>query len=212
MQQQDIINVIKPSWTDTGTSVVAAQVLARGSRARGTIDLTSKKGGYLYVRIGRGGTTALSAGIDVLIRRTVSAGTIIHPGASIPLLGQSAAAVAPTVSGSDVAAGDTEVHLSAITSLAVGDFVCIQDSGGGVTRLEWGRIAKLSVASGTGVTLDSPVQYAHTTGQADTVTNKADCFAPVWLEGGCVWEVIFDYSAQSTGESITIQALAQVQG
>jgi hypothetical protein len=206
-------NVVTASFTDN-VSVVAAAVLARGSTARGTLDLRAKFGAYLFIKIGRGGTTALTNGVDVLLRRMLNngaAGTVggVHP-AGIPLLSSTVACNGnTTIAGTNVAAGDVEIHTAAVTNFAAGDLICIQDAGGGVTRLEWARVSKLTVASGTGLTLDSPVLFAHTTAQADTVRNKADVFAPVWLAGGSLYEVIFDYGDDAAGESVTVSALAQ---
>jgi hypothetical protein len=93
------------------------------------------------------------------------------------------------------------------TSLAAGDIICIQDSGGGVTRLEWARISKIS---GSVLTLDAPLQFAHTLAQADTVRNKSDVFEPIWVDGGSLYSVIFDYGDDAAGDSVTIQAMAQI--
>ncbi len=200
-----------PSWTDS-VSIIAAAVLARGSTSRGTLDLRAKHGARIFAKIGRGGTAALTTGVNFLCRPILNDDTAIaghiHP-ENINLVGGTVAANSTTVSGTNVAAGDVEIHTAAVTGLAVADDVCIQDSGGGVTRLEWGRIAKLTVASGTGITLDRPCAFAHTTAQADTVRQKSDIFVPFWIDGGALYECIFDYSSQSTGDSITIHCMAQ---
>lgn len=206
-------NTVTVSFTDN-VSVVAAQVVAKGATARGTLDLRSKFGAYLFAKIGRGGTTALTNGIDVLIRRMLAAGAAgtvggVHP-FQMDLLSSIAACNGnTTISGTNVAAGDVEIHTAAVTNFVAGDLICIQDAGGGVTRLEWARVSKLTVASGTGLTLDSPVLFAHTTAQADTVRNMADVFVPIWLDGGSLWEVIFDYGDDAAGDSATVQAMAQ---
>lgn len=201
---------ITPSFTDTPVSVLAATVLARGSTARGTWDGRTKFGAYLFLKIGRGGTAALTNGIDVLVRRVLNNDTAgagnVHPAGMPALLSTTVAASATTVS-ADSASGQATLNVALITGFAAGDILCIQDSGGGVTRLEWHRVSKTA----TGIlTLDRALQFTHTAAQADTVRNKADVFAPIWIPGGSLYEVIFDYGDDAAGDSATVQALAQV--
>lgn len=193
-------------WTDN-VSVIAAQVLARGSSVRATLDLSAKEKACLHASLGRGGTAALTNGVDLLIRPMVNGSTIRR--ALTPWSTSQTAAAASTTVGADSNSGQNELKLAAIAGLAAGDILCIQDAGGGVTRLEWGRISKLTVASGTGVTLDAPLQYSHTAAQADTVRNKADDWAEMWLRGGAIYEVIFDYGDDAAGDSATVRCLAQ---
>ena len=162
----------------------------------------------VFCKVGRGGTTALSDGITVLIRRVINndgatAGAV-HPN-NITLTGGTAAASSSTIN-SDSNSGQNDVNISSISGFSVGDFICIQDSGGGVTRLEWHRVAKTA----TGIlTVDRPLSFTHTSVQADTVRSKADVFVPQFIDGGSLYEVIFDYANDSTGDTITISALAQ---
>lgn len=203
---------VNPVFTDA-VSVVAAQVLARGSTVRNTIDLRQEFGAYLFVKIGRGGTTALTNGVDVLIRRLLnndgaSAGAA-HPAGTPALLSSTTAATSTTVD-ADSNSGQATLNVASTTGFAAGDIICIQDSGGGVTRLEWQRISKITnPGAGGELVLDRNLTFTHTGAQADTVRSKADVFAPVWLPGGALWEVVFDYGDDSAGESVTVQALAQ---
>ncbi len=201
---------IKPNWSDN-VSVIAVATLAKGATARGTLDLREAVGAYLFGKIGRGGTTALSNGIDFLARRILNnesaAVGIRHPSGLYPYRSDYAAAIEKTCSTSNSNAGQNEVILDSVTSLAVGDLIVITDAS--YARTEWGRISKLTVASGTGITLDAPLVYTHTSAQADKVRTKAEVFPPLWLPGGSVYEAIFDYGDDSTGESAIVQALAQ---
>jgi len=148
-------NTVTPTYTDN-VSVVAATTLARGSIVRGTLDLRSKVGAYLFIKLARQGTTGLTNGIDVLVRRVLN-NDAATPGGAHP-----------------------------------------------------GGIALLSgIAAGTGLTLDRWLQYDHTAAQADTVRNKADAFAPLWVTGGALYEVVFDYGDDAAGESVTVQCKAQ---
>ena len=77
-----------PNWTDN-VSVIAAATLAAGNKARGTIDLRSKFGAFLFVRLGRKGSTAPGSAIQALARRVLNndgAGGI-HPASPMPLSG-----------------------------------------------------------------------------------------------------------------------------
>lgn len=209
------MSTITPSYTDN-VSVVAAAVLARGSLARGTLDLRTKIGAYLFVKMGRGGTTGLTNGVAILIRRVLNNNTATpggaHPGGVMLPSSYVACNGNTTVNGTcgpAVTGYENELITVAVTNFAVGDIICIQDADAGVTRLEFHRVAKLTIHTGTGLTLDRWLQYAHTAAQADTVRNKADVFMPVWIEGGSLYEVIFDYADDAAGESVTVQCLAQ---
>jgi len=187
-------------------AVLAAQSLAKGSIVRGTIDLTAYPGAYILPRIGRGGTTALGTAISVLIRRVYggSSGTRIHPASGQNRLGGTTAAASTTCATSDSNSGQSVLTVSSGTGFAAGDLLCIADAG--LTRTEFGRIAKISAAV---ITLDAPLQYTHTSAAADTVRNQSDVFTPIWCPGGALWEVIFDYGASASGETVVVEALAQ---
>lgn len=194
-----------PNWSES--TVVAAAVLARGSVASGTLDLRAKFGARLLACIGRGGTTALSNGVNLRVRPTINANTTGHPG-GYNLLSTGAVAASSTTVDADSAAGQKVLNVAATTGFAAGDTICIQDSGGGVTRLEWATISL--VTAGVSLTVDRNLEFAHTAAQADTVRNKGDAFLPLDLPGGAIWEVIFDYGDDATGESVTVRAIAQV--
>ena len=193
---------VTPVFTDN-VSVIAAATLAKGAVSRGTIDLRTKYGAWLFMKIGRGGTTALTNGIDIFARRVLN-NDVATPGGRHPA-GIQLAMAAPTTAcngnttvAATSVAGQNELFI-AIANFAVGDLICITDAA--YTRLEWGRISKLTVAVGTGVTLSAPLQYTHTLAQADTVRNKADVLTPLWIDGGSLWEVIFDYGDDEIGRA-----------
>lgn len=203
---------VTPVYTDN-VAVVSAAVLARGSTTRGTLDLRAKFGAFLFIKIGRGGTTALTNGVDVLIRRVLnndgaSAGAA-HP-AGMPALLSSTTAASSTTVDADSNSGQATLNVASTTGFAAGDIVCIQDSGAGVTRLEWQRVSKVTNPGASGeLVFDRDMTFTHTGAQADTVRNKSDVFTPIWMPGGSLWSVVFDYGDDSAGESVTVQALAQ---
>lgn len=193
-----------PTWADY-VSVVASATLARGSTARGTLDLSAKFGAWLLLRIGRQGTTALTNGVDILVRRILNnSGTeITHPGSVAGLNSGFTAALSTTCATSDSASGQPVLNVASSTSFVAGDLILI---GGGTAREEWKRVSK--VAAGV-LTLDSNLEFTHTTAQADTVRSQAFCPPPVWMPGGSRYEVIFDYGDDTAGESVTVEARAQ---
>lgn len=201
-------NTVTPSFTDN-VAVVAAATLARGSTARGTLDLRAKFGAYLFPRIGRGGTTALTNGIDVLVRRVANndGADGQHPAGAPAMLSSTAAASSTTCATSDSNSGQPALNVSSITGFAAGDIICIWDSGNTTfSRLEFHRVSKTA----TGIlTLDRNLHYTHTSAGVDTVRNKADVFAPIWIPGGSLWEVVFDYGDDSAGDTAVVQCMAQ---
>lgn len=195
-----------PNFTDY-QSVIPAAALARGSTVRGTLDLKAKYGGMLFVQISRGGTTALTNGVGISVRKLVNDGTndIPHPGDYWAGLSGTVAASATTCATSDSNSGQPALNVALITGFAAGDNICIQDSGGGFTRFEFARVSK--TAAGV-LTLDRNLIFTHTAAGADTVRNKADLFAPIFLEGGSLYEVILDYGDDAAGESVQVRAYA----
>lgn len=195
-----------PSFTDN-ISIIAAAVMAKGATpVRANWDLRNAFGGRLLVDIGKGGTTALAVGASVQIRPLVNALAINRPGGTTRAQNTTTAA-STTCATSDSVLGQNALNVASVTGFAAGDIICIQDSGGGVTRVEWARVSKTA----TGIlTLDDPLIYTHTAAGADTVRNRADSFAPIWLPGGCEYEVIVDYGAETTGDNITYRVLGQL--
>lgn len=194
-----------PSWTDD-VSILGITTLARNAVSRSTFDWRSKWGGYLFVRMGRGGTAALTSGVSVIVRRTVNNGGIINPSGQVQFVSQSVAAVSTTCAGSGNNAGSTTLTVASTTSFAAGDLICIQDSAATPTTVtEWARVARVTDA--THLLLDAPTQQAHNS-VSHTVRNKADVFT-VWVEGGALYELIYDYGSQAAGDTITIEAWAQ---
>lgn len=198
-----------PVWSDN-VSVIAAQVLARNANPLvGSLDLRTKKWGYLYPKFGRGGTTALTNGVRLLVLPELNNGGA-SVGANHPqqfdYISSTVAAVSPTVN-ANAAAGDVTLGITSQTGIVAGEPICIQDAGGGVTRLEWNVVSRL--ISTTGIALVLPLSFAHTSAQADTVRSKADIFPRIPVTGGTLWKVVIDYGDDAAGDSITVQVLAQ---
>lgn len=199
-----------PTLSNDGSDIIAKQVITRGSTVRGTINLQTAFGAWAFVKLGRGGTAALTTAASVRFSR-VPANGALQVGVPHPDLGntrstQTAAAASTTCATSDSTAGSQTLNVALITGFAAGDLICIQDSGGGTTRLEWQRVSKTA----TGIlTLDEGLTFTHTAAGADTVRNKADVFTPIWLPGLSLWEAVVDYGADTTGDSLTVQVIGQ---
>jgi len=195
-----------PVWTDNVT-LLARTTLAKGITSNtSTFDWRSKWGGFVFIRIGRGGTTALTAGVNVLLRRTVNNGAILNVGGATPsLVSQITAAVSAACAAAGNNAGVTTLTSNAAITLAAGDLIYIDGTGGSGNH-EICRVA-VAVAAGTAIILDAPTKFAHNS-VSDTIRNKADEWT-VWLEGGSTYELVFDYGASTTGEAVMIEALAQ---
>lgn len=195
--------ISRPLATD-GLTVIPAQTLARGGRLSGQLDLRTKLGGYAFIRIGRQGANALTNGVSVLLRRVPNGGAAgwWHP-VGFELPGSYAAASGTTVS-ADSASGGLALNVASVSGFAPGDIVSIEAADH--SRLEFHRLAATAVGV---LTLDAPLQYSHTTAQADTVRNKADVFPPMYLEGWSMWDVTLDYADDTAGDAVTVQVLAQ---
>ena len=193
-----------PNWTDN-VSIIAASTLAAGNKTRGTLDLRSKFGAFLFVRLGRKGSTAPASAIQVQVRRVLNndAAGGIHPASPVPLAGSVSTGQATTVN-ADSASGQSVLNVASVTNFAAGDVICIYDSG--FTRLEFQRVSKVS---GSTLVLDDNLGYTHTAAQADNVTRIADVFPPIWLHGGTLWEVVVDYGASGSGADYVVQVLGQ---
>lgn len=195
---------VTPSWSDN-VSVIAATTVSAGGTARGTIDLRSKIGAYITLWAGRKGSTAPGTAWQALIRRVNNNGTASPGGISSPVSYTSGTASGNnTTINADAAAGATSIVVAANTGVAVGDLLCIYDSS--FTRLEFVRVSKFS---GTTLTLDAPLLYAHTAAQADNVTRVAEMFGPTFVPGGSLIEVVFDYGAAASGADYVVLAKAQ---
>ncbi|MBX4215681.1 hypothetical protein KW797_01910 [Candidatus Parcubacteria bacterium] len=189
-----------PVVTDS-TSVIASTTLARGSTARATLDLRGKWGGRLFLKIARGGTNALTNGIDVLVRQLWNNGAQPNPAPIFKPRSQTTAANSTTVN-VDSASAQAAVNVASVTGFAADQFVCV---GVGTAREEYGRVSK--TATGI-ITLDAPLKNTHTAAQADTVRNFAECWVQE-VPGWSLIEVVFDYGDDAAGDTAQIEALAQ---
>jgi len=200
-----------PSWTDAGIEVVAPVALGRGNVKRGTIDLRSKFGAYLFFGVGRGGITALTNGVNIEVRRMLNNGGILFPGAPhFAVVSDAAAAIAKQIdNASGYPVGTSAFAVDGTGTPAADDDLCfwgktaVQADGTALPDLEFLRVSKFSSPT---LTVDSPCKRAKI--NDELFTTKANLWC-AWCPGGCVYEVVFDYGDDAAGEAVAVVCYAQ---
>jgi hypothetical protein len=200
-----------PGWTDAGTQVIAPQALEKGYSVRGTINLLTKHGAFLFVGIGRGGTTVLTTGVNVEIRRTLNAGGILMPGSPwFAGLSTTAAAIIKAINlGAGYVAGTSAFEIDGTGTPAADDDLCfwgktaVPANATALPDLEFVRVSKFS---GTTLTIDAPCKVAKI--ENEVLTSKADQWC-VWCPGGCTYSVVIDYGDDAAGEAVAVVCYAQ---
>lgn len=166
----------------TYSQIFAPVVVATGNLGtRYTLDLTTKRGAWLYGRIGRRAATALTRSGLIAIRPTKNS-TLPLPATVYDMVSNIIAAISTTLNGA-VSIADATYVLTSATSFAVGDVLCLHSDDSSANRVEFSRVA--SISSNT-ITPEFAVSVAHNS--ADRVTTQADVFAR-WLPGGDVYEI-----------------------
>lgn len=154
--------------TPTFSQVEAPVVIASGSLGTlRTLDLKTKFGAYLYVRMGRRVATALTRAAYVSIRRT-NDDTLVLPIQTFDVISQTVAAQSNTLS-AGTSIGDGTITLTSATGFAIGDSICIHSDDTNADRVEFARI--VAIATNT-LTLERNLRVAHNS--ADRVTSLAD--------------------------------------
>lgn len=198
-----------PTWTETLIAAFNSSgltvSLSRNATLVDEVDARSKFAVKFLIRCGRTSTAALTNGVDFIIRpKTGGTGAGVKvAGTSFAVRSSFAAAVTTTISGANVAAGDTTLNVVSTTGWAVGDIGIL--AAGTTSREEWFRVAR--VTDSTHLLIDSPCQYAHTTAQADALFNKSDVWV-VELDGGCKYEIVADYGDDAAGAAVRVWASA----
>lgn len=187
--------------TFTPSAVVSPATVTPGSLpvTRGTIDLSAVNGAYLQARIGYTNSIDWDAPLSIQIR------PMGHPSSVQSRTGSVTAATGNSVIAT-CSIGDMFFNVATGGSaFAAGDLIMLQNGGGGFTRLEFHRVAK--VVSNT-IHIDSPLVFGHISADNDVATNAATVFPEIWLPGGKIWEVIFDPGAATVGSNVVVLANA----
>ena len=201
-----------PVWTDSGTQVISPRCMARNTIVRSTIDLRTAIGAYLFAGVGRGGITALTNGVNFIARRVPNNDGIHIAADLVNYTSSYAAAILKLINyGSNYTSGVTTMVIDGTGTTVPGEVFCLWGSTTipadttALTTLEFLRNCK--AGSTTAITFDTATMQAHN--DNEIMTSKADCWN-VWLPGGSVYEVIFDYGDDAAGESVAIACYAQI--
>lgn len=209
-----------PNWTDN-TQIIAPYALVKGSATalqtvRGTLDLRAKRGAYLFLAIGTGGSTAIVSPCNVLVRRVLNNGSAAHRYSS-PLFqasGRTTAGVRLINNGSNYAAGVQSFAYdgAAGTAHAVDDklffwgVTAIPVASGALSPSGGCEVLRCAGGTSTPLITDVVSNYAHNDNE---VIGNADVWN-LWVPGGSLIEVVFDYTAATAGEAVAVMADAQV--
>lgn len=195
---------LRPFWTDN-VSVIQAEV-TRGNKSSTTLDLTQKRGAWLYIELGKLASTAITGiPLTVTVRGTPDDVSINHPNASETRVGGDVAADGDTTIDVTVAVGARVVSVAATTNFAINDLIYIGATDG--TRGEFAKV--VAIDAGVSLTVDADIINEHTSGDADAVVNKADVFSRIWIGGGSVMAIEANYLSPSSGPDMWVQIWAQ---
>lgn len=186
----------------TFTQLLAATSYATGAAPQTTItlDLTTKFGADLLLRIGRNAATALTRAARFSIRRTNNgSASIRHPANAYDFLSSTAAVNATTLNGA-VSAAATTALLTSGTGFAA-DQTCLAQSSG--LRAEFFSITDLTTAT---ITIDDSGGFLIAHNSGDVVTNGADC-GTIWLPGGDIWKIT---PINNSGQTLVFAADAEI--
>lgn len=166
----------------TFTTLLSPQVVTTGNigSLATPLDLTAKRGAYLYGFIGRRAATALTRSAYIMVRPSNNGNTVV-PTAVHDMVSSIATAISNTVA-SGGASGATTVTLTSATSFAAGDVICLHSDDGNASRVEFARV--LLVSSNT-LTVDTPFETSHNAN--DRVTTMGDVFR-TFIPGGDIYD------------------------
>lgn len=166
----------------TYSTPIAASSIASGTLpgTTVTVDLTTKFGAWLYCRIGRTTTSALTNAAYIAIRRQVN-NTLIYPSVNYDFVSSIAAVNSTTIS-SGGSSSNTSIVLAAGAGFTNRQIICIHSSG---ARVEFAALIGLSAST---VWVDRSVGFRLTHNASDVVSNGADV-GNVWIPGGDIWEL-----------------------
>ena len=205
-------------WTYAG-DIISKQILSRGEIIRANLDLTTKNGAFLTGRIGRSYTTGFSCtngmpGV-IFFYYPKANGSINHPDISYSLVSTTGVAVVGNINYEAGYTSGLSTFVVDGTSLVPGvnSIQSLFFWGTGVSptgesnsallnpNAEWNRWAK---GSATSLTVAQPTQYPRI--DNEIITTQADIFSRIWLPGGFIYDVGFDYSDETAGYNIAVHA------
>ncbi len=194
----------RPFWTDNVT-VIQAEV-AVGAKSSNTFDLTTKRGAWLYIALGRLDNAGITGTpLTVSVRGVPDDVSINHPNSSLTRVGNGVTSDGDSNVDVDIAAGDRIVPIAATTNFAIGDKIYIGATDG--SRVEFANV--VAINAGVSLTVDADIINAHTSAQGDAVLNQADVFNRIWIGGGSLMAIEANYLAASVGPNMWVNVWAQ---
>lgn len=210
------MGTINPTWVDN-VSVQAAYALGAGNKlvVTNNLDLRGEHGAYLFIGVGRSGSTALTNGVDVRVRRLLNNGTGAPKYCSDLVAFRSGINCGARAinNGAGYAAGDSSFAFDGTggTAHAVGDMLCfwgvdaIPGADGLVSPANGAEFLRVSKGTTTPVVVDTGAGVAK-------IDNEIFCQADAWmawLPGGSAYELVFDYGDDAAGGRVLCMAHLQ---
>lgn len=196
----------RPFWTND-VSILTVEVVPGAKSAKITsLDLTQKRGAWLYVCLGRlDGDSITGEPISITVRDTNSDESRNHPNSNLDRVGNGVTADGDTTIDVTVAVGDRVVPVADTTNFAIGDLIFIGSTAG--ARGEFAKV--VAIDAGVSLTVDMDIVNEHTSGQADVVINQADVFHRFWIGGGSLMVIEANYLSASGGPDMWVDIFAQ---
>lgn len=207
-----------PSWTDSVVVQAPYALIKTSGLIRSTtgLDLRAKYGGFLKLAVGTGGATALTNGVDAIVRRTLGNAAVSQHKYSAPYAAfrsRTAAGLRLLNNGAGYAAGSSSFAFDGATGTAhaVGDLLFFWgiDSGAGIPTASGAitpnhgcEVLRCSSGTSTPFITDSPSLWDH---HDNEYVGNADAWE-LWLPGGATYELIFDYGNNAAGEAVAVMA------
>ena len=216
------------NWDQAGTTaLIPPQTLLRNTVKRVTLDLTTKNGALVVACVARLWTTGLTGNFYFRIRRMQLPGLtnkLSVPAPYVDYTGGSAnSPTTSAVQNTTVAAGVTAINMTATPTGFVGAAgapaiicACGSTTAPGTTatvtlNLEFMKcVAAWSSTNTTALTavwVDAPTSLPRLA--SEVISNLAEIAGPYWLEGGAVYEILFDYASATAGEPLGIACYAE---
>lgn len=195
--------VVTPT-SPTFSTVIAPLVLASGTTlgTLQTLDLKTKFGAFLYPMIGRRAATALTRSGYIAIRRSHDQNASFNfPSTRDDFISSIVAANSTTVSSGGVA-GTNTVVLTSGTGYAAGQWACLHSDDTNANRVEFVQVTDLATNT---IAVDRNFKVSHNAN--DRIVNQADVGAPIWLQGGDVYEIT---PVNNSGQSLVFHCLAAI--
>jgi hypothetical protein len=196
--------------------VLAPWALVKGDLKRVTLDLRGQLGAYLQIGVGLGGNTPLTNGVDVYINAMLNgdAGKPAYGAPHLQVRSRTTGGVRqinfdggyPADSSALAFDGSGGVSFAAGERLFFWGVTAIPTASGAISPAHGCEILGVSKGTSTPVVVSPPCRFAK-------LDNEWFCQADswsIWVPGGSVVAVTFDYGDDAAGEAVACMADAIV--